>query len=225
MTTKDRILDTATALFNEATTGEVSTNHIAKAVGISPGNLYYHYTNKEEIIRAVLERMFEAFGKVWVLPHDRKVTLADVQNTISQLFEVLWHFRFFYREQLALMRRDPKLAVRHQQMQEQRIGEQERFFLRFVEDGVFKEPEDPSNFRAIITGCWVIANNWLSFVETSGEVVETVQLERGVDLILQIMEPYLAETPSAAQATRKGEHHGQAHITPASTKNQSENVS
>lgn len=200
MTTKDRILDTATALFNETTTGEVSTNHIAKAVGISSGNLYYHYANKEEIIRAILERMFTAFGEVWVLPDDRKVTLADVQDTMSQLFAVLWRFRFFYREQLALMRRDPELSARHQQMQAQRIGEQEQFFLRFVEDGVLNVPEDPSHFRAIITACWVIANNWLSFVETSGEAVEPAQLGRGVDLILRIMEPYLSETALASHA-------------------------
>ena len=210
MTTKDRVLDTATVLFNEATTGEVSTNHIAEAVGISSGNLYYHYPNKEAIIRAILERMFNAFGDVWVLPTDREVTLKDVQNTMTQLFGVLWRFRFFYREQLALMRRDPILAARHQQMQMQRIGEQEQFFLRFVEDSVFKVPEDPSHFRAIITACWVIANNWLSFVETSGEAVEPVQLERGVDLILRVMEPYLSEAALATRATLKGEHDDQA---------------
>lgn len=210
MTTKHLILDMATSLFNEATTGEVSTNHIAEAASISSGNLYYHYPNKEAIIRAILERMFTAFGEVWVLPHDRKVTLIDVQNTMSRLFAVLWRFRFFYREQLALMRRDPELSVRHQQMQGQRIGEQERFFLRFVEDGVFKVPEDPSHFRAIITACWVIANNWLSFVETSGEAVEPAQLERGVDLIFRVMEPYLSEAALATQATLRGERYDQA---------------
>lgn len=116
MTTKHRVLDTATTLFNDATIGEVSTNHIAKAAGISSGNLYYHYPNKEATIGAVLERMVGAFGEVWALPQNRKVTLADVQNTMSRLFEVLWRFRFFYREQLALLRRDPELSARHQQM-------------------------------------------------------------------------------------------------------------
>ena len=112
VTTKDHILDTATALFNETTTGEVSTNHIAAAAGMSSGNLYYHFPNKEAIIRAALERMFGAFGDVWRLPEDRPVTLADAEATMHALFGVLWRFRFFYREQLALMRRDPLLAAR-----------------------------------------------------------------------------------------------------------------
>ena len=192
MTTKDRILEAATTLFNDATTGEVSTNHIARAAGISPGNLYYHYPNKEAIIRAILERMFGAFGEVWVLPRDRAVTLDDVPRTVHTIFGVLWRFRFFYREALALTRRDPALGERHRQMQVQRIGEQEKFFRRFAEDGVLK-PGDSEQLRAVITACWIIANNWLSFVETSGETVDSAQLGRGVDLILRVLEPYLAD--------------------------------
>ena len=198
MTTKDRILETATTLFNDTTTGEVSTNHIARAAGISPGNLYYHYPNKEAIIRAILERMFREFDEVWTLPDDRDVTLDDAQKTVHTIFDVLWHFRFFYREALALMRRDPGLAERHQQMQLQRIGEQERFFGRFAEDGILNVPDDPSRFRAVITACWIVANNWLAFVETSGKPVEPTQLARGVDLILRVLEPYLTDNARTA---------------------------
>ncbi len=63
--TKDRIIDTATELFNEYGTGAVSTNHIAKESGISTGNLYYHFSNKEEIIRMILEKMVLDWDSVW----------------------------------------------------------------------------------------------------------------------------------------------------------------
>ena len=192
MGTKERILTTAVDLFNQTSVAEVSTNHIAKAASISPGNLYYHYPNKEAIVRAALERMIEAFDKVWTLPEERRVTLTDLRNTLAAVFDVLWRYRFFYREQVALLRRDPELAARHKEIQAQRVAEQEAYFGRFVTDGVLVTPADPTHLRTLITAGWVIANNWLTFVEASGERVEPGQLRRGTDLILRVLEPYLS---------------------------------
>ena len=58
MNTHDRILDTALRLFNQSGTAAVSTNHIAAALGMSPGNLYYHFRNKEAIIRDLFEQQY-----------------------------------------------------------------------------------------------------------------------------------------------------------------------
>jgi len=66
--TKELILDTGIRLFNEKGTAAVSTNQIAEACGISPGNLYYHYTSKEDIIRAIFERMFGVWDTTFELP-------------------------------------------------------------------------------------------------------------------------------------------------------------
>ena len=60
MSTREKILDTALALFNKEGTAAISTNHIAEAAGISPGNLYYHFRNKEEVIRELFERLSAA---------------------------------------------------------------------------------------------------------------------------------------------------------------------
>lgn len=55
--TRDRILEKALILFNEKGTAAVTTNHIASAMGISPGNLYYHFRNREEIIQNIFSVM------------------------------------------------------------------------------------------------------------------------------------------------------------------------
>ncbi|MEQ1783280.1 MAG: helix-turn-helix domain-containing protein, partial [Hyphomonadaceae bacterium] len=59
--TKSRILDTALALFNERGVANVTTNHIAEALNMSPGNLYYHFRNKAEIVRELFARIMQAW--------------------------------------------------------------------------------------------------------------------------------------------------------------------
>ena len=61
--TKSRILDKALELFNERGTANVTTNHIAEALGMSPGNLYYHYRNKAEIVRGLFARIIAAWSE------------------------------------------------------------------------------------------------------------------------------------------------------------------
>src|SRR4029450_3308614 len=103
MGTRERILATALRLFNESGTAAVSTNHIADALGISPGNLYYHFRNKEAIIRALFEQQFAHWDFIYSLPDDRMPTLADLRRLVDDTFPVSWEYRFIYRELIALL--------------------------------------------------------------------------------------------------------------------------
>ena len=54
-TTKEKIIETSINLFNEKGCLNTSTRHIADELGISIGNLYYHFKNKEEIVIEIYE--------------------------------------------------------------------------------------------------------------------------------------------------------------------------
>ena len=59
------ILRTALTLFNAHGTSAVSTNHIAKELGISVGNLYYHFADKETIVRELYADQIQQFDGMW----------------------------------------------------------------------------------------------------------------------------------------------------------------
>jgi AcrR family transcriptional regulator len=193
MSTKDRIVEAAIRLFNERGTAAVSTNHIAEEAGISPGNLYYHYRNKEEIIRAIFGRMIAAWEAMAELPRDRAPTLTDLQGILEETYSVLWEYRFFYREFVALLRRDPELGRSYRDVRERGLANTELLLESFVAIGVLREPEDPGAVPDLAKLFWLIAEFWLPFVEMGEEAVGPERLQEGVGLMMQILKPYMTE--------------------------------
>lgn len=78
--TKDRILQISLQLFNERGERSVTTNHIAAELGISPGNLYYHFRNKHEIIKELMHQYQVETLEMLSLPEDRPLTTNDKIN-------------------------------------------------------------------------------------------------------------------------------------------------
>ena len=105
MATREKILDTALTLFNKDGTAAVSTNHIAEAAGISPGNLYYHFHNKEEIIRELFQRLYMAWDTELQVSNPNTIQLEDINHIVEANYQIIWRYRFAYRELTALLRR------------------------------------------------------------------------------------------------------------------------
>jgi len=106
MSRKEDILEVARGLFNEKGTQSSTTNHIAKAMGISPGNLHYHYKNREEIVRLLYIQMRKE-----TTPTADKIpkNLATLREHEKMVIKVRWEYRFFFKEMLSLFARDVQL--------------------------------------------------------------------------------------------------------------------
>src|ERR1700761_2236251 len=108
MKTKDKIILTSIELFNKSGVVAVTTNHIAKELGISPGNLYFHFANKEEIIRQIFRLMAKDTYNLWKTRKGQK--LEHPLALIERNFELFWRYRFFHREMYYLRRKDSQLS-------------------------------------------------------------------------------------------------------------------
>lgn len=110
--TKTRVLTTALGLFNNEGESQVSAVDIAAVMGISPGNLYYHYKGKDEIILALFDDFEEEIRMVLSAPVAEPLNMADNWVYLYIIFEEIYDFRFFYRNMSELLTRIPELKTR-----------------------------------------------------------------------------------------------------------------
>jgi AcrR family transcriptional regulator len=190
MKTKDRILDVATQLFNAQGTNAVSTNHIAEAAGLSPGNLYYHYRNKDEIIRAIFERQFHALDVAFVLPKDRIPTLADIMEYVRINFRIMSAFTFIYRELVGLLRQDEVLRKRYVEVRARGYEGFHEIISLTAQLGLLIAPIDEQTVTQLADICWMISEFWLASLDMSEQPIDETSIQRGIDLMLLVLKPY-----------------------------------
>ena len=110
--TKTRILSTALGLFNNEGESQVSAVDVASVMGISAGNLYYHYKGKDEIILALFEDFEEEIRMVLSSPVEKPLSMSDNWVYLYIVFEEIYDFRFFYRNMSEIVGRIPALRSR-----------------------------------------------------------------------------------------------------------------
>ncbi len=194
MKTRDKILQKSLDLFNEQGERKISTNHIAAALGISPGNLYYHFSNKGEIIGELVHQYANRSMALLMTPEDRPMTYQDKLGYFEGILENMWDYRFLHRDLEQLMADNPVAREQYQLFAQRVMGQGMHIFQRLSESGLVKA--SPEEGEALIMNIWIILTSWISFLHTSGifgagEAITRDLLKRGIYQIIQLEAPYL----------------------------------
>jgi len=193
--TRDRILATSLELFNRDGERNVTTNHIAEALGISPGNLYYHFRNKGEIVKQLFLRYQDTVAGFLRVPEDRPLTWQDKVGYFEAILQSIWGARFLHRDLGHLLNQDEELREMYR-----------KFVAISLEQGlnVYKGLRNSKlidvadeDMKALLVNTWVLAASWAMFVQSlvpndarSDELDRTL-LRQGIYQIVCLEAPYL----------------------------------
>jgi AcrR family transcriptional regulator len=189
--TKDRILDAALALFNERGTDTVTTNHIAEALKMSPGNLYYHYRNKAEIVRALFARIQGEWVVNYAVPPATMPSIEMMETMFAGNFDIQARYRFFFRDLTLLLNADPELATAYQANREMGMANAKFLISLFVDAGVINPVGDGEALDDLTNLLWLVGDFWLVFKDTGGAEFSTADSDQGVRLFRRLLTPYL----------------------------------
>lgn len=190
MKTRSRIVQASLELFNLQGERSVSTNHIAAFMNISPGNLYYHFANKQQIV-AVLFDEYEAMLEDFLGPPLGPPGLEAKRYYLETLMSSTWKYRFLHRDLEHLLESDPALRVRYQQLSQRCQVNACLIFQSFVDAGILSMRSH--EVEAMVLNAWIVITSWVRHLSVA---VETAQLNeqsmrRGVYQVLMLEQGYV----------------------------------
>jgi len=191
MDTKEKILGAALKLFNTNGSYSVTTRHIAAEMNISPGNLYYHYKNKEEIIRLLLERMFEEFNLFIRQADGTKDASLNLTGAIARTGNIMYNYRFFYMEIYTLLEKDPLLKKRYLKIKQERINDFRMIFSYFEQAGMMSGPISDAEFLALLENAWTLSEFMLQSMYLNRIKITPENIIRKFSRVMYMLRPYL----------------------------------
>lgn len=198
--TQDRIVQASLELFNLHGERNVTTNHIAAHVGISPGNLYYHFRNKQAIIAALFAAYEAEVDTILQRPADRPLTVSDKTAYLEALLAAMWRYRFLHRDLEHQLDSDADLAVRYRLFARRTLVAAQAIYRGFVDAGILRMND--AQIEAVALNSWIIMTSWIRFLGTVRGSLDDLNeelLRRGVYQVLALEGGYLSEEAAAAE--------------------------
>ncbi len=192
--TAERILEVTLELFNRFGEPNVSTTLISAELDISPGNLYYHYPAKDELINSLFDRYEKSLNELLQAADDVS-NVEDAWFFFHTLFELIWAYRFLYRDLNDLLSNNRRLETHFQFVLKNKSIAVNRLLEGLMQsNGIEIEGSDRS---AVATSMVVVLTYWLSYeyVRDPRRALEpesaAAALVRGAFHVLSLLLPYL----------------------------------
>lgn len=186
MKTREKILHTSIELFNEKGFGAVNLEELAQVLGISRGNLTYHFKSKDDILEAIAEEMWKEIAA----EKEKTMQVPSFQNMHSQTkmfhsFQKQYAFVFLDRH----VQNHPIVKKQFKSMIEKTIEDFHQMIAMGIQIGTVKEETIPGSYRSLALSVWMVSFYWLSQQTTRG----TNKTEGSEKVIWGLILPHLSD--------------------------------
>lgn len=194
MKTKEKILAKALELFNQHGSQTVSTRHVADGLGISVGNLYYHYKDKQALIQQLYEQLVAELNQEFDAVNQANTGLNQLMYSVKYTFSILYKYRFLMLDFVQIMRGIPAIKAHYQQLLKVR-KEQFRFAVKLlIEQKMLNEAILDVPFDYLQMQFTVMGDFWISEAEILYQGAEADKIKYFTEAMLYLFYPHLTPT-------------------------------
>lgn len=191
--TKDHILKTALDLFNADGLSKVTLRTIANKMGISQGNLSYHYKKREEIIESLYFQLVDKVDENMSKGEGGTVGLQTMFGMSAVMMENLFEYRFFMLDFVQIMRESDKIKTHFLQLTKIREEQFSMLFSGLIEKGVLRKEVLPNEYLFLYKRIQILGDFWISSAEITKPRLNKKMIKEYSEIINQTIFPYLTD--------------------------------
>ncbi len=193
----EKILETALRLFNREGLAKITLRGIAKEMGISQGNLNYHFRKREEIVEALYRHMVAEMDGVVAAFGQEPPGLRLLLDLLLRTMDIFYKYRFLMLDFVQVMRAHPEVQQHYAGLQVMRRQQFGALFTALHQSGNMRSAEYPGEFDALYDRLQVMADFWLSSAVISYGELDAGARMRYFQALSGAIYPYLTEAGKA----------------------------
>jgi AcrR family transcriptional regulator len=193
MKTKEAILVKAKELLNRDGYQQVTIRHIASEMGISHGNLGYHYPSLNDIVLALYNELVGMMDHAVTSTATSSMDLASLKKQLEAIFNTFYAYRFFFLDFVTICRSIPAVRHHYQQLQQQRENQFLSIIHQMIDQGILENRFDDRQYVRFIRTLTIQADFWLSAAHIHYTGTSDKMVTYFVGLFLSLWVPYFSE--------------------------------
>jgi len=198
MKTKKKILEASLYLYNTQGVREVSTRSIANYMGISAGNLHYHYKHTEDIIHALFADLSQSFDDMLLqIEHMVRFDSDSFSTFVKCSYDLMIKYKFLFLHFVEIGNWIPEIRDSYYTIFQKREKQCMQLFEKWRKQGYFRDDLPSENWKDLVRLTFIVSDFWLSNNELTERLEGEAAFLQYNRHMLALMSPYL-KTPIRA---------------------------
>jgi AcrR family transcriptional regulator len=191
--TRDRLLAVSLALFNERGPDRVTTAQIAAAAEINEGNLYYYFKTKQALILTIFDQFDASVTGLLKRNEAAGADPAAYSDFLGEWFEIVWTYRFLYRDFMGLLATAPELRHRIKTISDSVRDPVKRLIDHMRAAGLIEVSDE--ELAILLPNVWMVSTYWVVYLDVQEGVraLKKAHLEWGLNQVAGLFRPYLTD--------------------------------